>query len=749
MMETDRGATEPATGYLAEVLGEAQRLLDAGATDTAVDLLDANIARAREALAFRPQGILQRALGDLHRIGGNFEAACAQYDQAVAALHEAGDAATEADALLRRGDAQRALQRIGAATQSYSAAVALLDTLDDARGAAHGEFLLAGMASGVHREIAEQHYTRAVELYEEAALHPRPDDPTGDDAAALPEAVNDPRLVDSRTMAAVAQRDLERLRSGPVQPPPSDAVVSPAAAAPTAVYAPSPRATRVNAPVAGATASAIDPQTFLLLGALLFGICGLVWLALQWSENAWLITGVLIVVAVGTTLALVQGSERMSLYLKLATAGVAGTLMLASGALPSLQSNPADSLAPAPPPLPLPRAAVSAPTSTAVQRAALAEALQAAEADGDVRRQADVLRDAGELERDDEQPQQALELWTRAFDLYAAAAQSAPAAAVAVQLGDAFMHTQRPEPARQRFDAAARLYREVRDAPGYGHAVRRRGDAEAALQRWPDAQASYGDALTLAQRLADPNGEIRLTVRLAATQQALGHTPEARALLDKALRLSNDAGTPMQARVWLAVANFEASLDRDGPALRAYERAVTLAGAARDARLEARAFRSRGDYERRRGKLAIARGTYEVAIRLAHARDEPSAEALCRVHAAELAIQMRDFDTARDQYAGAQALYEEQPQLAGAPRVALGLGDLEASLNQADAAQAQYLRGLDLATRSSHVGLQIDALERLTKLLLASEPAAADEYLQRAAALRAEAFGSAAPHAAA
>jgi hypothetical protein len=278
--------------------------------------------------------------------------------------------------------------------------------------------------------------------------------------------------------------------------------------------------------------------------------------------------------------------------------------------------------------------------------------------------------------------------------------------------------------------------------------VRRRGDAEAALERWPDAQASYADALAWAQRLADGSGEIRLTVRLATAQQALGHQPEARALLDKALRLANDAGTPMQATVWLAVANFEASLDRDGPALRAYERAVTLAGAARDARLEARAFRSRGDYERRRGKLAVARGTYEVAIRLAHARDEPSAEALCRLHAAELAIQMRDLDAARDQYASAEALYDQQPQLAGAPRVALGLGDLEASLNQTDAAQAQYLRALDLAARSSHVGLQIAALERLTKLLSTSEPAAADEYLQRAAALRADAFGNAPVHAA-
>src|SRR4029079_11914878 len=121
------------------------------------------------AMALEPQGVLHAALGDLHRAQGGMEGALAQDEKAAAVLHEAGDTASEAGALLRCGDAQRALKRIGAATQSYSSAAALYVLLDDPRGAGHGEFLVAELAAGVNREIAEKHYAQAIELYREAA----------------------------------------------------------------------------------------------------------------------------------------------------------------------------------------------------------------------------------------------------------------------------------------------------------------------------------------------------------------------------------------------------------------------------------------------------------------------------------------------------------------------------------------------------------------------------------------------------
>ena len=94
--------------------------------------------------------MLHAALGDLHRAHGGMEGALAQYEKAAAVLHEAGDTTNEAGALLRYGDAQRALKRVGAATQSYSSAAALYVPRDDPRGAGHGEFLVAELAAGVN-----------------------------------------------------------------------------------------------------------------------------------------------------------------------------------------------------------------------------------------------------------------------------------------------------------------------------------------------------------------------------------------------------------------------------------------------------------------------------------------------------------------------------------------------------------------------------------------------------------------------
>jgi tetratricopeptide (TPR) repeat protein len=165
----DGGASDQGEDHLATVLAEAERRLDAGDADGAVAALEENLTQARNAMAYGSQGVLHAAIGDVHRQQGNLEAALAQYEQAAAALHGAGDAAAEAGALLRCGDAQRALKRVGAATQSYGGATAIYERLDDPRGAAHGEFLLAELAAGVHRDIAEKHYARAIELYHAAA----------------------------------------------------------------------------------------------------------------------------------------------------------------------------------------------------------------------------------------------------------------------------------------------------------------------------------------------------------------------------------------------------------------------------------------------------------------------------------------------------------------------------------------------------------------------------------------------------
>jgi len=324
----------------------------------------------------------------------------------------------------------------------------------------------------------------------------------------------------------------------------------------------------------------------------------------------------------------------------------------------------------------------------------------------------------------------------------------APAAAVSTSLGDVLLITHRPEPARQRFDTAHTLYADLHDDAGRTRALRKRGDAESALRRWVDAHASYSEALALMQQVGDVESRIDLTLRLAAVEGALAHADAARALFNETQRLAAAGEAATQARVWLQVADFEVAAAQSGSAQRAYERAITLAGAARDGGLEARALRHRARYERQIGRVETACGTVELAVRAARARSASAAEALSHLDAAAVAAQLHDEQAARDQYGTAQTIYAQQRHSIGAARVALGLGDLEAGMGRSEAARTSYALALQLAREADHVGLQIDALDRLTHLMATQDQQGAGELGQRAEALRREAFGAAAQGAA-
>jgi len=302
------------------------------------------------------------------------------------------------------------------------------------------------------------------------------------------------------------------------------------------------------------------------------------------------------------------------------------------------------------------------------------------------------------------------------------------------------MRGQRPDPAHERFAFAVQLFTEARDNDGIALALRRRGEAEVALQRWNDAVASYNESLRLVRHQRDPRAEALVLLRCASIEQTLGRVDRARELIYKAIKLTSDIG-PAHARTWLALADFEASAGQEPAALRAYERAATLAGAEQDAALEARGVRHRARYDRQRGQLATARGRYEVGIRLARAREAHVAEALTCIDAAALELEAGDILAARDFYARAEALFADIPRSAGAARVALGLGDLDADLGDIEGARGEYARALELADQADHSGLQISALDRLTRLLAEREPEITETYGERAAALRAEAFG--------
>jgi hypothetical protein len=376
------------------------------------------------------------------------------------------------------------------------------------------------------------------------------------------------------------------------------------------------------------------------------------------------------------------------------------------------------------------------------QRGALESQISDAQGRGDAGAEAEALVALARLERSQGDAPRALERYGQAVERQRAAGALAAAAATAIARADLLRATGRLEPARAQYDAAVQLAAQIRDAKLATHGLRRLGDAQAALGQWDDAHATYSDGLAIAKQVKDADAELWLTLRVAAAEQALGRPEAARPLFETALKLSDSMSTPTQARVWLAFGDFEAALGRDAATFNAYEQAVTLAGATRDAYLETRAWQRRSAYERQRGQLAAARTHYELALRAARQREHARAEALTLMRLAEVELALRDVTAARQHYAEAKDCYARAKRPEGEARVTLALGDLEAAQKQPVAARTNYEQALTLAEHAGDVGTQIAALDRLHNLLSASEPDAAQDLAQRASALRGEALGA-------
>ncbi|MGH7786786.1 MAG: tetratricopeptide repeat protein [Candidatus Binatia bacterium] len=761
-------------GNVTAVLADVRARLDAGDGEGARRLLEQAVAAAGKAGDSGSQAALHGALADLHRQLGELDVALEHYERAADGFRAAGDPAAEADALLSVGDVQRALLRPEQAEPVFEAAAALFESLDDPLGRAHAEYRLGVLAGRERRDLAEQHYQRATGLFTEAEDRQsrttlRLSNPH------LPDRVGDSRLYGAWIMAKVAEREMERLAppaAPAAAPPPSSPPIDPLlrelgepeepVAAPPETSVPEllaglgpdlgseeapeavPEAAQEAAPEAAPEAAGISPAEMknagLLLAALASTFCGLMLLSSRLLGPS-LAVGVGLAVAAAMAAFVLGG--RLGLHSPHLKRGVplAVALLVLGLPMPIVRSFRPEQAAP----VVVPAAVAPEPVTLSPAEQARADferQLAQLVAQGDVRGQADLLRRQGELEREQGQ-RRSLELFERSCALYRSMGAAVPAAEVAALMGDVLIDAGRPEPARQQFVVAVGLYTEGGEATGAMRAMRKRGDAERALQRWDAAAESYAQALALAQRDKDADGEIALILRLGAVEQARGRVDVARPLFEQALRLSDRRSTPVQARVWLARGDFEAALGRDAAALNAYEQAVTLGGATGDARMEARAWRHRSDYERRRGRLDQARAHYQFALRAARRREHTKSEALTLLRLAEVEAARRDPAAARARYAEAQALYERQRHAKGGALVAIGLGDLEAAQAQGEAARASYAQALQLAETNGAVSLQITALDRMQRLLGEREPQAAQDYAQRAAALRADAFGSA------
>jgi tetratricopeptide (TPR) repeat protein len=726
-----------------EVVAQAWARVDDGAIDAACAALEAAVLDAQRRADPIAEALLVRGLADLTRSCGRLDDAARHFERAAEALRGLDAPVPAVDATLCAADVRRALKQQERAATGYAAAETQFAALDDQFGVAHCQFHLAELRVATDTRAAEALFMRAAELYAETAKRERPRalrlaNPH------LPDAIPDPRVADAWIMSKLAEREILRLNPAAVVPSArEDGATLKRQLEPEDAPSVAPPGMSAEPPPAPHRRPDLLSAAILLLGVASTG-CGLLLLAVPWTGRP-LSLGVLIAALAAAVAGVASRPFGVrAVRLRQGVPTLAAAIVVACGVWidgrEQVEALAAQQLAAAEPAPPPPSAVPLSPIEAA--RADFERQVAQLTAQGDTRGAADVLHRYADFEAAKLERRRSVALLARSYDLYRSAGALAPAAATALQLGDALLRTQRPEPARQRFDAASGLYGEIQDPAGQQRSLRRRGDAERHLQRWSDAHASYAQALELVRQLRDADGEIALLLRLGATEQALGRPQQARPLFEAALKLSDRSGTPIQARVWLAIADFEAARGNDAPALRAYENAVTLAGASQDGALEARGLRRRGDYERRRGRIHQAQTQYELSARAARKREAVTAEALSRLNAARLALQLRDAAAARTEYGSAQALFTQQQHSLGAPRVALGLGDLETTLGDTSAAEARYTEALLLAVDADHVGLQIAALERLAPLLMRRDAAAADSYRQQAAELRREAFGT-------
>src|SRR5262249_49346188 len=183
-----------------------------------------------------------------------------------------------------------------------------------------------------------------------------------------------------------------------------------------------------------------------------------------------------------------------------------------------------------------PGAANAAPApDRSAARKSYADTLALYERQGNRQGQAEVLRASAQLELSLDEPEQALVLYARSYDLYRGLGALAPAAEVATTMGDTLRDRRRFAPARERYTQAAAMYQQLKNPEALLAALRKQGDAERALKQIDAARESYMRALAVANQLADGKHRAAVLVRIGDLERDAGQAERARKAYGQAL----------------------------------------------------------------------------------------------------------------------------------------------------------------------------------------------------------------------
>ena len=726
------------------LLGEAQRLATENDFEGARKVLDHALRVCQQAGDLLAAGGVFEQLGDLERSFGHFHDAHDTYERAATLYRRGGYPAGEANAILSRGDARRALGRDDEAREDYITAGKLFERIDDTLGCAHARFKLAESYVYVNPETAQQHFMRAASLYEQADAEAGPASSLRLANPPLPDTIGDCRMLEGWLMAHVAVREADRLRPSAeeeaAEKPPRrvrlqrfarDAAVG------TAAFAIVATVFRIILFVA------TTPNTDLLhLSAVLYAAiailvaCAAAGLVRMFGVQHRTIQ---LAAALGVFVFAFRSSSTLLQQQRLTALGetilaeldtrpanpheLAGELMKYAGALNVL-------------------------TQPDKARAAYDKAVELYQKLQDPKGEISALLAHAGLERSLNEADDARQLYGQVVRLCRQSNDRTTQASALLSIANVDRAAQQIARARQSASEALTLLQQVGDRIGQARAWITVGDLDRTLQRPAQSRESYKKAATLYQQLNDADAQAQVWLRLGRLEGDTGDSGAARQAFAKAMTIYQQSKSPSgQGRVWRHIGDLESAQDHDAAARDAYSRALATYHAAHDDNGRATVYQRLGKLERAADRQEQALVLYTQALEIFRQTGNATGEARVLISLGSLHQYLGHIDEARDAYTAATAIYDWHPAPTRQTRALLKLGDLETLLGHVEPARQAFSRALRLYEGLGDLNGQATALNRLARALMDSDPKLARQYLARAAALATSAMRESTPEA--
>jgi serine/threonine protein kinase/tetratricopeptide (TPR) repeat protein len=351
------------------------------------------------------------------------------------------------------------------------------------------------------------------------------------------------------------------------------------------------------------------------------------------------------------------------------------------------------------------------------QRAALEEAKNLADADGDAALRARTLRSLGfllwRLSRHDE----GRAFLGEALEMARAAGDRNTEAAATGNLGGVFYSLGRLGEAREHHERHLALAREIGDRRGEAAATGGLGGVCLRLGRLGEAREHYERRLALSREIGDRRGEAAATLNLGAVFSSLGRLGDARECSERFLALSREIGDRQgEAFATGNLGTVFFSLGRLGEAREKLERHLALSREIGDRGGESIATGNLGMVSYSLGRLGEAREHYERSLALSREIGHGRGEGFALERLTDLSAEEGDAAAAERGYAEALARRREIGERFGEAETLVARGAHLARRGREVEACADLDAALAIARELSLPGVELLATARLATL---------------------------------